>query len=298
MLCSWFKQVVKYFNFIYVNINLMKNLLLGIVFLLLHLSASSQDFGYDNPILPGMNPDPSICRVGDEYYLVTSSFIQYPGLPIYHSKDLVHWEMVGYCCREENGFDISKGSGLYAPTLRYDEASKTFYVICTNMRNGGNFITYTQNPRGIWSNLIYLKHPEMHGIDPSLMFDEDGKCYFTATHVKGIIQAEINPKTGENLTEPRIIWGGTGGATLRDLICIISDLGIIWLYLREERSLGIMLSLLVAIILGDRLRYALIILFFHMLKKWHNLILFNVRDILIWCRHMMVVGGRYSWLHV
>ena len=60
MLCSWFKQVVKYFNFIYVNINLMKNLLLGIVFLLLHLSASSQDFGYDNPILPGMNPDPSI----------------------------------------------------------------------------------------------------------------------------------------------------------------------------------------------------------------------------------------------
>ena len=190
---------------------MMSKFLLGVAFLFLHLSASSQDFGYDNPILPGMNPDPSICRVGDDYYLVTSSFIQYPGLPIYHSKDLIHWEMVGYCCREENGFDISKGSGLYAPTLRYDEVNKTFYVICTNMRNGGNFITYTQDPRGTWSKLIYLKHPEMHGIDPSLMFDEDGKCYFTATHVKGIMQAEINPKTGENLTEPRIIWEGTGG---------------------------------------------------------------------------------------
>ncbi|WP_418458180.1 glycoside hydrolase family 43 protein [Bacteroides sp.] len=189
----------------------MNNFLLGIVAVFVHLSASSQNFGYDNPVLSGMNPDPSVCRVGDDYYLVTSSFIQYPGLPIYHSKDLIHWEIIGYCCREENGFDVSKGSGLYAPTLRYDEVSKTFYVICTNMRNGGNFITHAQDPRGIWSNLLYLKHPEMHGIDPSLMFDEDGKCYFTATHFNGIIQAEINPQTGENMTEPRIIWGGVGG---------------------------------------------------------------------------------------
>lgn len=189
----------------------MNRCLLGIAAFLLHLSVFAQSFGYDNPVLPGMNPDPAICRAGDDYYLVTSSFIQYPGLPVYHSRDLIHWEMIGYCCREENGFDVSKGSGLYAPTIRYDEIEKIFYVICTNIRNGGNFITYTRDPKGKWSNLTYLKHPEMHGIDPSLLFDEDGKCYFTATHVNGIIQAEIDPKTGENLTEPRLIWGGTGG---------------------------------------------------------------------------------------
>lgn len=113
----------------------------------------SRNFGYQNPILPGMNPDPSICRVGDDYYLVTSSFVQYPGLPVYHSKDLIHWDIIGYCCREENGFDVSRGSGLYAPTIRFNEKDSTFYVICTNVRNGGNFITCTRNPRGTWSRL-------------------------------------------------------------------------------------------------------------------------------------------------
>lgn len=171
----------------------------------------SRNFGYQNPILPGMNPDPSICRVGDDYYLVTSSFVQYPGLPVYHSKDLIHWDIIGYCCREENGFDVSRGSGLYAPTIRFNEKDSTFYVICTNVRNGGNFITYTRNPRGTWSRLNYLQHKDMHGIDPSLMFDTEGKCYFTATHKDGIIQAEIDPKTGRNITSPLLIWGGTGG---------------------------------------------------------------------------------------
>ncbi len=187
----------------------MRLLSICLFLLLQQVGAWAQDFGYQNPVLSGMNPVSSVCRVGEDYYLVTSSFVQYPGLPIYHSKDLIHWKMIGYCCTEENGLDVSKGSGLYAPTIRYNEADKTFYVICTNQRNGGNFITYTQDPRGTWSPLNYLKHKEMHGIDPSLFFDTDGKCYFTATHVNGIIQAEINPRTGENLTEPRIIWGGT-----------------------------------------------------------------------------------------
>lgn len=178
---------------------------------LIQITVLAQNFGYSNPVLPGMNPDPSICRVGDDYYVITSSFVQYPGLPIYHSKDLIHWDMIGYCCREENGFDVSKGSGLYAPTIRYNDVDKTFYVICTNIRNGGNFITYTQNPRGKWSNLVWMKHKDLQGIDPSLMFGQNGKCYFTATHTDGIIQAEINPRTGDNLTEPRLIWGGTGG---------------------------------------------------------------------------------------
>ena len=61
----------------------------------------AQSFGYANSMLPGMNPDPSVCRAGEDYYLVASSFVQYPGLPVYHSRDLIHWELVGYCCREE-----------------------------------------------------------------------------------------------------------------------------------------------------------------------------------------------------
>lgn len=185
-------------------------LMLVCIILAISLKAQST-FGYKNPILPGMNPDPSICKAGDDYYVVTSSFIQYPGLPIYHSKDLINWELINYCCKEENGLDVSKGSGLYAPTIRYDERSKTFYVICTNVRNGGNFITSTKDPAGTWSQMKYITHPEMQGIDPSLMFDDNGKCYFTATHVDGIIQAEINPETCTPLTTPRLIWGGTGG---------------------------------------------------------------------------------------
>lgn len=188
---------------------------MSILFILLlccySLFSVAQTMGYSNPVLPGMNPDPSVCRVNDDYYLVTSSFVQYPGLPVYHSKDLINWTMIGYCCTEDNGLDLSKGSGLYAPTIRYNEKEQTFYVICTNMRNGGNFITYTKNPHQGWSKMLYLKHKDMQGIDPSLMFDSDGKCYFTATHVNGIIQAEINPRTGVPLTEPRIVWGGTGG---------------------------------------------------------------------------------------
>lgn len=180
-------------------------------FCYINLLANSQTIGYDNPVLPGMNPDPSICKVNDDYYLVTSSFVQYPGLPIYHSKDLINWKMIGYCCNEDNGLDVSKGSGLYAPTIRYNEKDSTFYLICTNMRNGGNFIIHTKNPRDGWSDMLFLKHKDMQGIDPSLMFDNDGKCYFTAIHVDGIVQAEINPKTGDSVTEPRIVWGGTGG---------------------------------------------------------------------------------------
>ncbi|HWT27667.1 MAG TPA: glycoside hydrolase family 43 protein [Mobilitalea sp.] len=133
-----------------------------------------------NPILPGFYPDPSICRVGEDYYLVTSTFAYFPGVPIFHSKDLIHWKQIGNILdREEqlNLIDARHSGGIFAPTLRYHDG--IFYMITTNVSHGGNFIVKATNPAGPWSNPYFLKGAD--GIDPSLFFDDDGKCYYTGT---------------------------------------------------------------------------------------------------------------------
>ena len=134
-----------------------------------------------NPILSGFYPDPSICAVGEDFYLVNSSFAYFPGLPVMHSKDLAHWEQIGNVLDRPSqlplkGAEISQG--LFAPTIRYHEG--VFYCICTNVTFGGNFVVTATNPAGPWSEPHYLEGAD--GIDPSLFFDEDGKCYYTGTH--------------------------------------------------------------------------------------------------------------------
>ena len=164
--------------------------------------------GYQNPIVPGFHPDPSVCRADDDYYLVTSSFQYFPGVPLFHSKDLVHWEQIGHCLTRPSQLplhDASTKGGIYAPTIRYHEG--TFYMITTNTTDKGNFLVYTTDPRGEWSEPVWLKQG---GIDPSLYF-EDGKCYMVSNPDDGIFLCEINPKTGEQLTESKRIWNGTGG---------------------------------------------------------------------------------------
>ena len=134
-----------------------------------------------NPILPGFYPDPSICAVGDDFYLVSSTFAYFPGIPIMHSKDLAHWEQIGNACDRESQLplgDTGHSRGLFAPTIRYHEG--TFYIICTNVSYGGNFIITAQNPAGPWSEPHYIEGAD--GIDPSLFFDEDGTCYYIGTH--------------------------------------------------------------------------------------------------------------------
>jgi beta-xylosidase len=131
---------------------------------------------YNNPLLPGFYPDPSICRVGGDYYLVTSTFAYFPGIPVFHSRDLVHWELLGHVMdRPEqlnlDGQGVSRG--LFAPTIRHNKG--TFYVTCTLVDIGGNFVVTADSPRGPWSRPIWL--PDVHGIDPSLFFDADGKAY-------------------------------------------------------------------------------------------------------------------------
>ncbi len=131
---------------------------------------------YRNPILAGFYPDPSICRVGEDYYLVTSSFSYYPGVPIFHSRDLVRWRQIGHVLSRSSqlkldGLGVSRG--IFAPTLRYHDG--TFFMITTAVDSGGNFFVTATKPGGPWSDPVWL--PEIDGIDPSFFFDDDGKAY-------------------------------------------------------------------------------------------------------------------------
>jgi alpha-N-arabinofuranosidase len=165
--------------------------------------------GYTNPIIPGFHPDPSACRVGDDYYLVTSSFEFFPGVPIFHSKDLVHWRKIGHCLTRASQLRLDHAGpsgGIYAPTIR--QRADRFYMVTTNVSDGGNFYVTAADPAGPWSEPIWV---EQGGIDPSLLFDSDGKVYFSSTGNEGIQQSEIDIETGKLITGPRSIWRGTGG---------------------------------------------------------------------------------------
>ena len=133
---------------------------------------------YLNPIIAGFYPDPSICRVGDDYYLVNSAFNYFPSIPVWQSKDLVNWTQIGNVLDRPSQFAMRGGqvsAGTYAPTIRYHNG--TFYVVCTLVGGIGNFYVTAQDPKGPWSEPIKLQG--VGGIDPSLFFDDDGKCYVT-----------------------------------------------------------------------------------------------------------------------
>jgi alpha-N-arabinofuranosidase len=179
---------------------------------------------YTNPIIPGFHPDPSICRVGENYFLVTSSFEYFPGVPLFHSRDLVHWRQIGHVLTRPSQLsfaDWRPSGGIFAPTIRYHDG--IFYMITTNMSGGGNFYLHTRDPYGEWSEPIWV---DQSGIDPSLHFDDDGRVYLTSNWIGrfpppdeidptdpvwGIQQSEIDITTGKRLTEPQRIWAGTGG---------------------------------------------------------------------------------------
>ena len=161
---------------------------------------------YANPVIPGFYPDPSVCRVGQDYYLVTSTFEYFPGVPVFHSRDLVHWRQIGHCLTRASQLPLAKcraSAGIYAPTIRHHDG--TFYMITTNVSGGGNFIVHAADPAGEWSDPAWV---DQGGIDPSLFFDDDGKAYFTGT---GIVQFQIDPITGKALSDKKILWNGTGG---------------------------------------------------------------------------------------
>lgn len=131
---------------------------------------------YTNPIIAGFYPDPSICRVGSDYYLVNSTFSYFPGLNIFHSKDLVNWNLIGYVLNRQEQLNLEGqgvSRGLFAPAIRYFNG--TYYVTYTLVDIGGNFVVTAKDPAGPWSNPVWI--PEIDGIDPSMFFDDNGKAY-------------------------------------------------------------------------------------------------------------------------
>ena len=161
----------------------------------------SEEVTYHNPVIPGFYSDPSVCRVGDDYYLVTSTFEYFPGIPVFHSKDLINWKQIGHCIDRPD--QLPNGLNIFACTIRYHDG--TFYMITTNTGIGGNFYVTAADPAGPWSDPIWVDIP---AIDPDLFFDDDGKVYVTSS---AFLLYEIDIKTGKLLTGPHKLWWGTGG---------------------------------------------------------------------------------------
>lgn len=186
------------------------------------MSFAGQDADtFTNPVLPGFHPDPSICRIGKRFYLVTSSFEYYPGLPLFASDDLVSWEQLGHVLDRPSQIDLRgapASGGLFAPTIRHHDG--VFYVACTNVSAGGHFLVTTRDLDAGWSDPIWI---DQNGIDPSLYFEGDA-VYFTSNvqpdpagpheltppFRRGIQQSRIDVRTGAVLEGPRFIWAGTG----------------------------------------------------------------------------------------
>lgn len=174
---------------------------------------------FHNPILPGFYPDPSICRVDEDYYLVTSTFEYFPGLPIFHSRDLVNWQQIGHVIDRPSQLDLDEirnSGGLFAPTIRYHNG--TFYVINTlvdGKSQSGNFIVTATNPAGPWSDPYWLENAP--GIDPSLFFDDDGRCWYCGTelieegfytgHTQVYVQ-ELDLSSMQLIGERTFVWDG------------------------------------------------------------------------------------------
>lgn len=172
---------------------------------------------YSNPIIPGFHPDPSICRVGGDFFLVTSSFSCFPGLPVFHSRDLTHWRRIANALDRPSQLDLDGAGhsrGLFAPTIRHWRG--TFYLVCTQVDRVGTFVVTATDPRGPWSEPVRLLGAE--GIDPSLFFDDDGRCWYTGTRPAPEGEAyfgnwevyvqEFDPLGLTLVGEPRGIWRG------------------------------------------------------------------------------------------
>ena len=132
---------------------------------------------YYNPILAGFYPDPSVCRKGDTYYLATSTFSFFPGVPIFTSKDLVNWTQIGHALDRDSQVSLQNlgvSDGVFAPSLTYNEQNETFYMLTMNMGKRVVFFVKSQNPEEGWSEPVYLK---AGGMDASFFFDHDGKAY-------------------------------------------------------------------------------------------------------------------------
>lgn len=171
---------------------------------------------YKNPIIKGFYPDPSVCFANGKYYLVSSSFQYFPGVPLFESENLVNWHQIGHVLTRKSQVMLGKiasSGGVFAPTIRYNNGR--FYMVTTNDTTHENFYVYTDDIYGEWSDPITV---EQNGIDPSLLFDGD-KVYFMSNGSDdngewGVVQCEIDIATGKKISPCRCIWKGSGGRFL------------------------------------------------------------------------------------
>jgi xylan 1,4-beta-xylosidase len=173
-----------------------------------------------NPLIPGFYPDPSVVKVGSDYYLATSTFEYLPGIPVFHSTDLASWELIGHVVERPGQLasaDIPTNGGAWAPTIRHRNG--TFYVVVTDAMGRGMLIFTAARAEGPWSDGTVVK--DIHGIDPDLAWGDDGTAYITYSGLDttsgrpfgghgGILQITVDLETGKPLSQPRQLWSGTG----------------------------------------------------------------------------------------
>ncbi|WP_308164385.1 family 43 glycosylhydrolase [Agromyces sp. ISL-38] len=177
---------------------------------------------YPNPLVPGFNPDPSVVRVGDDFYLATSTFEYLPGIPIYHSRDFITWTQVGNVATRVGQLDVETvptAGGAWAPTIRHRDG--LFHLVITDAFGRGTLHFTAERAEGPWSDGVVFDGVD--GIDPDLVWDEDGTAYLTFSGLgvnpelptfmshRGLLQAKVDLETGRALEQARSIWSGGGG---------------------------------------------------------------------------------------
>ncbi len=167
---------------------------------------------FANPVIPGFHPDPSVCRVGSEYFLVTSSFTYCPGVPIFRSSNLVDWTQIGNVLDRPSQLDLTatrdwSSLGIFAPTIRHHDGR--FWMITTNVGTTGakTFLVTSEDPAGPWSEPVGVP---ISGIDPDLAWDGDGNCWLHFSGFGGIARGRLDTETGDLLGGPDGTWSGTG----------------------------------------------------------------------------------------
>ena len=177
-----------------------------------------------NPILPGFHADPCICRKGDDFYIAVSSFEWFPGIPIYHSKDMKNWELYSHALTNAEDPDLKKlpsAKGIWAPCLTYCEADDLFYVVYGVMNSMNaryfdvdNYLITAENIEGPWSEPVYL---HSSGFDASILHDDDGRKWIVSLEWEtregyekpgAICMVEYSPKKREIIGYPKRIWNG------------------------------------------------------------------------------------------
>ena len=175
---------------------------------------------FPNPLIPGFYPDPSVVKVGADYYLATSTFEYLPGIPVFHSTDLANWALIGHVVERPGqlaSHDVPTNGGAWAPTIRHRDG--TFYVVVTDAMGRGMLIFTAASAAGPWSDGVVVEG--VHGIDPDLAWDDDGTAYVTYSGLDttsgrrfsghgGIQQVTVDLDTGKPLSAPRQLWSGTG----------------------------------------------------------------------------------------